>query len=195
MNEPADWNGGLTGILWNRGKQLVGWRQNCHSQGPWHTLQGWTARNFREFNKEKCYVQHLGQNNLEHQHGQGTSWSSSSSTDNYLVGLVEMLNMSQQCLVHTELCWEERQPFRRGVYSPLHSTHEAMSRACVQFCTHPEMSEDCSESSGETTNKVRGMKHMACEESLRKMILFSLGKRRLRQDLVTVSPHLKEEGS
>ena len=39
MSEPADWNGRLTGILQNWGKHLVGWRQDCHSQGPWHALQ------------------------------------------------------------------------------------------------------------------------------------------------------------
>lgn len=57
------------------------------------------------------------------------------------------------------------------------------------------MSENRSESSGGTTDKVSGVKHTACEERLRKIILFSLEKRRLRQDLIIVSPHLKEEGS
>lgn len=103
MDEPADWNGGLTGILQNWGKCLVGWRRDCCLQGHWHALRGWAARNLKEFSKVKCCVQDLGQNNLEHQYGQGTSWPSSSSAENDLEGLVEMLNMSQQCLVHTDL--------------------------------------------------------------------------------------------
>lgn len=57
------------------------------------------------------------------------------------------------------------------------------------------MSENCSKSSGGTTEKVRRVKDMACEEKLGKMILFSLEKRKLQQDLITVGPHLKEEGS
>lgn len=43
------------------------------------------------------------------------------------------------------------------------------------------MSESCNKSSGRTTNKVRKMTEP--------------GKRRLRQDLITISPHLKETGS
>lgn len=57
------------------------------------------------------------------------------------------------------------------------------------------MSENCSKSSGGIAKKVRRMKDTACEEKLGKVILFSLEKRRLRQDLITVGPHLKEKGS
>lgn len=50
--------------------------------------------------KRSASVQYLGQNNLEHQYGQGTSLPSSNSTENYLRSLVKTLNMS---LAHSEL--------------------------------------------------------------------------------------------
>lgn len=71
---------------------------------------------------------------------------------------------------------------------PLCTALMRLHLGCAQFCTHPEMSENCSESSGGTTNKVRGVKYMAYEETLRKMILFSLEKRKLRQDLISWPP-------
>jgi len=57
------------------------------------------------------------------------------------------------------------------------------------------MSENCSKSSGGTTNKMMGMRRMAYEERLREMSLFSKEEGGLSQDLLTVSPCLKEEGS
>lgn len=66
---------------------------------------------------------------------------------------------------------------------------------CVQFCMHPEMLENCSKASGGTTDKVRGVKHMACEERLWKKMLFSLGKKKAKAGFNVSPPHLKEAGS
>lgn len=65
-------------------------------------LKVWATRNLKEFDRGKCYIQYVGENSLEHLYGQRTSWTSSSSAKSSLGGL-EKLNMSQQCLVHSEL--------------------------------------------------------------------------------------------
>ena len=61
-------------------------------------LEGWAVTNCMKFNKTKCHILHLGQNNPGYTCSLGDERLESSPTDRELGALADSkLNLSQQC--------------------------------------------------------------------------------------------------
>jgi len=61
-------------------------------------LERWACANLMKFNKVKCKVHHMGQDNPKHKCRLGGEWIESSSEQKALgVSVDEKLNMTQQC--------------------------------------------------------------------------------------------------
>jgi len=159
-------------------------------------LERQACANLMKFNKAKCKVLHLGQGNPKHKKRLGREQIESSPAKDFVMLVDEKLNMTMQhaltarkanCILG---CIKSSMASRtREVILPLYS---ALVRPHLESCIQDGKDMDLLEwVQWRATKKVRGMEHLSCEEGLRELGLFSLEKRRIREDLIAAFQYLE----
>ncbi|KAK4815453.1 hypothetical protein QYF61_002842 [Mycteria americana] len=149
-------------------------------------------------NKGKCKVPHLGRNSPMHQYMLGTTPLENSFAKKDLRVLVNTkLNTSQQCALAAKAA-NVLHCVRGSAASRWREVILALSSAlvrphlecCVQLWA-PQHKTDMDICQQRASKMLKGLEHLFYGERLKEMGLFSLGKRRLREDLINVYKFLK----
>lgn len=175
-------------------------RTTLQSNLDW--LEDWAERNKMSFNREKCKVVHLGRKNVGHTYRMGDSWLGSSTSEKDLGVVIDnKLNMSQQCETAARRANAVLGCIRKSIISktreviiPLYS---ALVRPHLEYCVQfwaPHFQKDIDrleQVQRRATKMIQGLQDMSYEDRLKELGLFSLGKRRLRGDMIAVFRYIK----
>jgi len=156
-------------------------------------LERWACVNRVKFNKAKCNVLHVGQDNPKHKYRLGREWFDSSTEEKYLGVLVdEKFNMSRQCAPAAQKANCILGCIKRSVASrsregilPLSSALRPHLEYCIQLWSpqHKKDMDVLEWVQRRAMKTIRGLEYLSYEDKLRELGLFSLEKRRLRGDL------------